>query len=124
VKRARAAGCTIVSRRTGRVLLVRRSKHVPRPYLWSIPAGSIDAGESAIHAALREVHEEVGFDGQMTVLFDEQDGGFVNFACEVDREFKPKLNFENDDVGWFAFDALPSPLFPGLKRFLSRVSAW
>lgn len=124
MKRAKAAGCTIVSRKTKRVLLVRRSQYVPKPYLWSIPAGSIDKGESPIHAALREVHEEVGFDGQMSVVFEQQDGGFVNFVCEVDREFRPRLNIENDDAGWFALDDLPSPLFPGLKRFLSRLSTW
>jgi 8-oxo-dGTP diphosphatase len=39
-----------------RVLLVHR----PRYDDWSLPKGKLDAGEQALDAALREVHEETG----------------------------------------------------------------
>jgi 8-oxo-dGTP diphosphatase len=43
----------------GRVLLVRRS--VPEAGLvWQFPAGKVEAGESAVEAAVRETRDEVG----------------------------------------------------------------
>jgi 8-oxo-dGTP pyrophosphatase MutT (NUDIX family) len=43
------------------VLLTRRAAGLRRHGgQWALPGGSIDAGESAVQAALRELHEEVG----------------------------------------------------------------
>jgi 8-oxo-dGTP pyrophosphatase MutT (NUDIX family) len=44
------------------VLLVRAKKN---PALWIFPKGHIEAGESAAEAALREVREEAGVDGEL-----------------------------------------------------------
>ena len=45
----------------GEVLLVRQYRHAVGQTLWEIPAGSIDAGEDPIAAALRELAEETGY---------------------------------------------------------------
>jgi ADP-ribose pyrophosphatase len=43
-----------------RILLVRQYRYVVDRWLWELPAGTLDAGESLEAAALRECHEEVG----------------------------------------------------------------
>jgi len=43
-----------------RVLLVRQYRLPAAQYLWEIPAGKIDAGETAAQAAKRELIEETG----------------------------------------------------------------
>lgn len=45
----------------GRVLLVRQYRLPARAYLWELPAGRVDPGESVLKAAKRELAEETGF---------------------------------------------------------------
>jgi ADP-ribose pyrophosphatase len=46
---------------TPRVLLERQYRHAASGYLWELPAGRIDPGEKALHAAKRELLEETGY---------------------------------------------------------------
>jgi ADP-ribose pyrophosphatase len=43
-----------------RVILVRQFRYAVNTFLWELPAGSVDPGESPEQAARRECHEEVG----------------------------------------------------------------
>lgn len=45
----------------GRVLMVRQYRFPVKEYLWELPAGVIDPGETALQAAKRELREETGF---------------------------------------------------------------
>jgi ADP-ribose pyrophosphatase len=45
----------------GRVLLVKQFRLPAEDYLWEIPAGRIDEGETALQAAKRELQEETGY---------------------------------------------------------------
>ena len=47
-----------------RILLVRQYRVPARAYLWELPAGRLDAGETALHAAKRELVEETGYRAQ------------------------------------------------------------
>ena len=49
------------SRPTPRVLLERQYRHAANGYLLELPAGRIDPGEKALHAAKRELLEETGY---------------------------------------------------------------
>lgn len=42
------------------VILVRQYRHAIGRHVWELPAGSLDPGEEADAAALRECHEEIG----------------------------------------------------------------
>jgi len=44
----------------GRVILIRQYRHAVNQWLWEVPAGSVDPGESPEAAARRECHEEIG----------------------------------------------------------------
>ena len=45
----------------GRILMVRQFRAPARDYLWELPAGKIDVGETALTTARRELKEETGF---------------------------------------------------------------
>lgn len=49
------------TQRQPRVLLERQYRHAAAAYLWELPAGRVDPGESEIAAAKRELLEETGF---------------------------------------------------------------
>ncbi len=44
----------------GSVILVRQYRHAIGRHVWELPAGTVDPGEDADVAALRECHEEIG----------------------------------------------------------------
>jgi len=44
----------------GHVILVRQFRYAVNAFLWELPAGSVDEGESPEQAARRECHEEIG----------------------------------------------------------------
>ena len=48
-------------RSRARVLLERQYRHAAKDYLWELPAGRIDEGESELAAAKRELLEESGY---------------------------------------------------------------
>lgn len=44
----------------GKVILIRQYRYAVNAYLWELPAGSVDEGETPENAARRECHEEIG----------------------------------------------------------------
>src|SRR4051812_47322727 len=44
----------------GRVILIRQYRYAVNAFLWELPAGSVDEGETPEQAARRECHEEIG----------------------------------------------------------------
>jgi ADP-ribose pyrophosphatase len=52
-----------------RVVLIRQFRHAADGFIWEIPAGRLDPGESPEHCARRELAEEAGFEaGQLQWL--------------------------------------------------------
>jgi len=51
----------------GQVVLIRQYRYAINTYLWELPAGSVDEGETPEQAARRECHEEIGLVPQTIV---------------------------------------------------------
>ena len=85
----------------GRVLLIRQWRHCAGGWLWEVPAGTLEPGETPEHCARREVTEEAG------VVAGKLDyAGFIFTApgfCDekihiyVGRELTPAPKHPDDD---------------------------
>jgi 8-oxo-dGTP pyrophosphatase MutT (NUDIX family) len=118
------AGSIVLSKSTGRILLPHRSASVQEPNTWGVWGGAIDSSEDPKEAARRELEEEAGYDGPITMVplsvFQKGDFKYHNFLAVVDDEFSPSLNWETQSYVWTTLDDLPSPLHFGLKWVLSQ----
>jgi 8-oxo-dGTP diphosphatase len=120
----RGAGILLAAQKTGRVLLLLRSEECNEPGTWGLPGGKIDAHENARTAAIRELEEEAGWDGPVTVMkepifvFEEPDFEFITYFGYIGDEFDPQTNWESADAGWFSLGRLPSPLHFGVAALM------
>lgn len=123
------AGCLLFLPATKKFLLIKRSDLVPMPLHWCLPGGSVDPGEAATDAAKRELFEETGYEltSPMHLIYTNDTYAprfkFYNYASIIDKPFKPVLNWESVDFGWFTIDDLPSPMHWGLKQLLNSERA-
>ncbi len=51
----------------GRIVFVRQYRHGTRDVTLEVPGGIVDAGEHALEAAVREMHEETGYEAEEVV---------------------------------------------------------
>jgi 8-oxo-dGTP pyrophosphatase MutT (NUDIX family) len=110
----------------GKVLLTQREDFE----IWCLPGGAIDPGESPAVAAVREVHEETGLTIQITrlvAIISRPNWGvagrisFVFAANPIGGVLHPDPH-EVINLGYFAFEQLPTPLFLHHERMLEAVA--
>jgi ADP-ribose pyrophosphatase len=81
------------SKRQPRVLLARQFRYPVGDYIWELPAGRIDHGESALAAAKRELMEETGYTARRwkRALFYYSSPGFLDetMAIYLARDLRP-----------------------------------
>lgn len=110
----------------GRLLLVRHT------YVrgWHLPGGAVDAGESALEAAVRELQEEANVvpAGPMELFglyFNPRLARRDHVACFRASEIlvgpTPQPNLEIAEVRFFALSEVPDELSPGTAR---RLTEW
>ena len=124
----RVAGALIQDQKTGDIFLVKRNDKTPK---WAMVTGKIDEGEEPIDALEREMYEELFIrpeEGKVRLnykgveSFPAQNMELYYFEGFVNNKFKPILDEENLDYGWFSMDALPSPLMGGLYGKIKEMS--
>lgn len=134
---AASAVCALILNEKGQLLVTRR-KHNPSEGMLDLPGGFVDLNESAEHALIRELKEELNLDIQIDkflasfpnqYLFNE----IIYFTCDL--AFICKANFMNDikpnddvseclfidpknlDLDLFAFDSIRRVM----KEFLKNI---
>lgn len=121
---SRGAGCIIKACDTGRMLVGLRSEEVDEPLTWGTWGGAVDPGEDAEAAVRREVAEETGYEGEMSLSLlhtYRHSSGFVyeTFMADVTREFDPVLCCETSAARWINAGRWPEPLHFGLADVLA-----
>lgn len=102
-------------------------------------AGHVEAGESALDAAVREAREETGVDlaasdlEPLTAVHRSNEPGGAALEQRVDFFFSARTWAGTPVIRepgkaarleWFALHALPSPLVPHEELVLARLAAW
>jgi len=114
----------------GRLLLVKRIKN-PEAAHWGVPGGKLDWGEAARTCAEREIHEELGITvvaGPVLAVTDmiADDYHWVAITYRADG-FSGEPSIQEDHAlsewGWFALNALPSPLTAATADAVAALKA-
>jgi len=120
-------GVALIISRGAEVLLLRR-KGAHGAGTWSTPGGHLEFGESPEECARREAREEVGvevaevrFRAITNDVFRAEGKHYITLWMQgAYRSGEPARRAEDEvaEVGWFAWDALPQPLFLPLQNLL------
>ena len=120
-------GVGVIITQGERVLLLKR-KNVHGSGSWSTPGGHLDFGESPEECAIREAKEEtnvdiadVKFRAITNDVFEAEGKHYITLWMEgkyLAGEASVQAAYEMAEVGWFAWDALPQPLFLPLQHLL------
>lgn len=119
-------GVYILNEKSEVLLLHRRGNHGAGT--WSAPGGHLEYGESFEECAIREAREEAGIAvsdlqliGVRNDIFQVEGKHYVTLSMRTKQyQGEPKIMEPDvfDDIQWFPLDALPSPLFLSMERFL------
>jgi len=108
------------------LLLVRRARD-PYKGMWCMPVGFAEVGETIAEAALRELVEEAGVEGEIVCLVDAGShenpvyGDLLIVTFEVRaRAGTPCAGDDADEVGWFPVRNVPRLAFDAQARALER----
>jgi 8-oxo-dGTP diphosphatase len=124
-------GAAIIITKDDRVLLMKR-KGVHGTGTWSTPGGHLDFGETPEQCAAREAKEEVGLDvvdirfrAITNDVFEEYGKHYITIWMDGKSiSGEPTIAAEEEvaEIGWFAWNSLPQPLFLPLENLIKENS--
>lgn len=125
----KAAGAIFLSKKTKRVLLNFRSKHVSKGATFGFWGGKLEHNESTLDGLTREIKEECGYLPDYKNIYPldvyiskDTEFQYFSFLIVVDKEFIPKLNNESDGYLWCNLASFPRQLHVGAKVILENQS--
>jgi 8-oxo-dGTP pyrophosphatase MutT (NUDIX family) len=117
----------------GRILLAQRSDD----HKWTMPGGALEVGETPAAGVIREAFEETGVRCQAVALVAVHDSRFCGlisrhqlyaftFLCCPTGNIQSHYQCQETlDTDWFAEDALPAEMHPGvLSRIPEAFRVW
>ncbi|MDH5751754.1 MAG: NUDIX domain-containing protein [Deltaproteobacteria bacterium] len=126
-------GTLAVVRKNGKVLMIRRGRHLERaPDMWGLPGGELEKGEGPAGGAARELLEELNLKGRPLQILGAQQsvtGPYELFWVELDVPDHTSLAPKTDEVAevrWVSPGELGrlEPLIPGtLEGFRDFLGA-
>ena len=124
-------GTAIIITKDDKVLLMKR-KGPHGQGTWSTPGGHLDFGETPEGCAAREAKEEVGLDvvdirfrAVTNDVFDTTGKHYITIWMDGKTLPNDPIIAAEDEVaeiGWFAWNSLPDPLFLPLENLLKENS--
>jgi len=123
-------GVGIIITKNDQVLLMRR-KGPHGQGTWSTPGGHLDFGETPELCAAREAKEEVGinvvdirFRAITNDVFEATGKHYITIWLEGESNGEPTIAAEEEvaEIGWFAWDSLPQPLFLSMENLVKENS--
>lgn len=125
-----SAVAAVITDPAGRVLLCQHSQGHRR---WGLPGGKIRLDESPLHAAVRDIREEIGADVTLTELVGmyqlHSDGNELPdllvyvFRATIDCEVTVNAPGRIRHLSWREIDALPSELTATTRRAIADAVA-
>ena len=123
-------GTAMIITKDDKVLLMKR-KGPHGQGTWSTPGGHLAFGETLEGCAAREAKEEVGLDvvdirfrAVTNDVFEKTGRHYVTVWMEGKAVGEPMIAAEKevDEIGWFAWESLPQPLFLPLENLVKENS--
>lgn len=116
----------------GRILLVRQYRLPARAYLWELPAGRIDEGETPLRAARRELREETGCTARKWTRLIEfyPSPGYVEekmtvfLAEDLKQGEAEPMEDERIETGWFTLKQMEEMIARGQIRDAKTIIGW
>ena len=123
-------GAVAIVVRDGRMLVIRRSRHVIAPLVYCFPGGGIESGETEEAAAIREYYEEVGVKivprRRLWECLTKWNVHLAWWLADMDPAEVPQPNpLEVESVHWFtvAEMAAQNELLDSNREFLELVAS-
>ncbi len=127
-----ACAVALILEQDNKMLFIHRGNVKINPDCWSIVAGHVDEGESALQAIVREAHEEIG------ITIDPNDLTLVHtsyahqpaygeimslyFTCNKwEGEIVNNEPHKHVELAWFAKTELPQPMIEHVAYSLQKL---
>jgi len=124
-------GVAIIITKDNKVLLMKR-KGPHGTGTWSTPGGHLEFGETPEECAAREAKEEVGVDvvdirfrAVTNDLFEKTGRHYITIWMDgraISGEPTVAAEREVSEIGWYAWESLPQPLFLPLENLVKEFS--